>query len=236
MIEDTIGKIETRIQGTEAMKEERRRELLQLLGTLKSEVAELSKTHEEQAQSIAGFTEVSTHEATRTEQNPELLKLSLEGLGSSVQGFEESHPRLVQIVQDRKSTRLNSSHLGISYAVLGVLLSSPTRRSSDLRTRNSLNSRLKASAPPCRASRNRTPASFRSSTPSAAPSRIWASEGLGPGPTPAWRFFALSDVVVNPNNGKPYCRLREAPLVPSEGNPFPPVRGPDPKSTRLNSS
>ena len=72
MIEDTIGKIEARIQGAEAVKEERRQELLQLLATLKSEVADLSKTHEEQAQSIAGFTEISTHEAIRMEQNPEL--------------------------------------------------------------------------------------------------------------------------------------------------------------------
>ena len=110
MIEDTIGKIETRIQGAEAIKEDRRHELLQLLGTLKSEVAELSKTHGEQAQSIAGFTEVSTHEATRAEQNPELLKLSLAGLGSSVQGFEQSHPRLVQIVNAISSTL---SNLGI---------------------------------------------------------------------------------------------------------------------------
>ncbi len=110
MIEDTIGKIEARIQGAEAVKEERRQELLQLLGTLKSEVAELSKTHEEQAQSIAGFTELSTHEATRAEQNPELLDLSLKGLGSSVQGFEESHPRLVQIVNAISSTL---SNLGI---------------------------------------------------------------------------------------------------------------------------
>jgi hypothetical protein len=110
MIEDTIGKIEARIQGAEAIKEERRSELLHLLGTLKSEVAELSKTHEEQAQSIAGFAEVSTHEATRKEQNPELLKLSLEGLGSSVRGFEESHPRLVQIVNAISSTL---SNLGI---------------------------------------------------------------------------------------------------------------------------
>ena len=110
MIEDTIGKIEARIQGAEAVKEDRRQELLQLLGTLKSEVAELSKTHEEQAQSIAGFTELSTHEATGAEQNPELLKLSLEGLGSSVRGFEESHPRLVQIVNTISSTL---SNLGI---------------------------------------------------------------------------------------------------------------------------
>ncbi len=70
MIEDTIGKIEARIQGADAVKEERRQELLQLLGTLKSEVAELSKTHGEQAQSIAGFTDISTHEATRDGAKP----------------------------------------------------------------------------------------------------------------------------------------------------------------------
>ncbi len=110
MIEDTIVKIESKIEGADAIKEERRRELLQLLGTLKAEVAALSRTHEEQAESIAGFTEISTHEATRSEQNPELLKLSLEGLGSSVQGFEESHPRLVQIVNAISNTL---SNLGI---------------------------------------------------------------------------------------------------------------------------
>ena len=107
MIEDTIGKIEERIRGTEAIREERRDELLQLLGTLKSEVGELSKTHEEQAQSIAGFTQLSTHEAIRAEQNPELLRLSLAGMGSSVRGFEESHPRLVQIVNAISSTLAN---------------------------------------------------------------------------------------------------------------------------------
>jgi hypothetical protein len=110
MIDNTIGKIEDRIRGADAIKDDRRQELLQLLGTLKSEVAELSKTHEEQAQSIAGFTEVSTHEAIRTEQNPELLKLSLQGLGSSVSEFERSHPRLVQIVNAISSTL---SNLGI---------------------------------------------------------------------------------------------------------------------------
>ncbi len=110
MIEDTIGKIESRIEGADAIKEDRRQELLQLLGTLKAEVAALSKTHGEEAQSIAGFTQVSTHEATRTEQNPELLKLSLSGLGSSVEGFEQSHPRLVQIVNAISHTL---SNLGI---------------------------------------------------------------------------------------------------------------------------
>jgi Mg2+ and Co2+ transporter CorA len=98
MIEDTVSKIEAKLRATDSVAEERKRELLQLLGTLKGEIAELSKTHGEQAQSIAGFAEMSAHEATRSEQNPELLQLSLKGLSSSVDGFEKSHPRLVQIV------------------------------------------------------------------------------------------------------------------------------------------
>ena len=110
MIEDTIGKIEARIQAGESISPERKEELLQLLGTLKSEMAALSKTHVEQAQSIAAFADVSTHEATRSQLDPQLLKLSLEGLGQSVEGFEKSHPRLVQIVNSISNTL---SNLGI---------------------------------------------------------------------------------------------------------------------------
>jgi hypothetical protein len=110
MIEETIGKLESKIQSADTIKDDRRSELVQLLSTLKSEVAELSKTHGEQAQSIAGFAQVSTHEATRSEQNPHLLKLSLEGLSSSVAELRESHPRLVQIVNAISNTL---SNLGI---------------------------------------------------------------------------------------------------------------------------
>jgi hypothetical protein len=110
MIEETISKIEARIHGADAIKPERKRELLDLLGTLKAEVSKLSETHEEHAESIAGFTEASAREATRSEQNPELLNLSLKGLASSVDGFEKSHPRLVQIVNAISNTL---SNLGI---------------------------------------------------------------------------------------------------------------------------
>jgi len=110
MIEDTLSKIEARIQNAEAIKDDRKQELLQLLATLKSEMGKLSETHGEQAESIAGFTDLSAHEATRIEQNPQLLKLSLDGLSSSVEGFEESHPQLVQIVNAISSTL---SNLGI---------------------------------------------------------------------------------------------------------------------------
>ncbi len=110
MIKETIGSIEAKIQGAEAINSDKKRELLQLLGTLKAEVETLSQTHDEQAQSIAGFTEMSAHEATRSQQNPELLELSLKGLSSSVSGFEKSHPRLVQIVNGISHTL---SNLGI---------------------------------------------------------------------------------------------------------------------------
>ena len=110
MINDTLAKIEGRLRAAETVPDERRQELLDLMGTLRAEIHELSKTDHEKAQSIAGFTDVSTHEATRNEPNPDLIKLSLEGLSSSVAGFEKSHPRLVQLVNSFSTTL---SNLGI---------------------------------------------------------------------------------------------------------------------------
>ena len=98
MIDKTIGEIEAKISTTESVSADHKQELLKLLGTLKTEVAELSKTHSEQADSIAGFASLSAHEATRTQQNPQLRELSLQGFRSSAGGFEQSHPHLVQIV------------------------------------------------------------------------------------------------------------------------------------------
>jgi|SRR2546423_625950 len=110
MIEETLLKIEAKLKESGAINEDAKRELAGLLATLKTEVTKLSETHADQAQSIAGFTETSTHEAIREEKNPQLLKLSLEGLATSVDGFENSHPGLVQIV-NRICTTL--SNLGI---------------------------------------------------------------------------------------------------------------------------
>ena len=110
MIRDTLSKIEARLQHAGALNDETRRELTTLVSTLKTEITELSKTNADQAQSIAGFAGTSTHEATREEKNPELLEHSLKGLAASVDGFEQSHPQLVQIV-NRICTAL--SNLGI---------------------------------------------------------------------------------------------------------------------------
>lgn len=97
MIHDTIAQIEAQIANAANMSEQRRAELTELLATLKAEVGELAKTHGEQARSIAGFAQLSAHEATRSTPNPQLLEHSLGGLSASVSEFEQSHPRLVQI-------------------------------------------------------------------------------------------------------------------------------------------
>ena len=110
MIRDTISEIEAKLQNSTSITPEARRELTELLAKLKTEVTDLARTDADQAQSIASFVQASTHEATRAEKDEEQLKSSIAGLSSSVDGFEESHPQLVQIV-NRICTTL--SNLGI---------------------------------------------------------------------------------------------------------------------------
>jgi hypothetical protein len=106
MIEKTISELEAKVRNSTAG-DERKQELLDLLGRLKSEVAKLETTDSERAGSIAGFTQVSTHEATRQNKNPDMLEHSVAGLRSSVEGFEQSHPKLVQIVDSLSKTLSN---------------------------------------------------------------------------------------------------------------------------------
>ncbi len=97
MIEQTISKLEARLKNAGAIPEQNREELLSLLATLKTEVSELSKTHAEEAQKIVGFTQASTQAATGG-SGADRLNLHLQDLSASVDGFEKSHPQLVQIV------------------------------------------------------------------------------------------------------------------------------------------
>jgi hypothetical protein len=98
MIEDRIQKIEARLQESANIPETARAELLKLLAALKDEVGALAKTHEEDARSIARFVDASTHEATRAEKKPKLIEAALNGLTSSVEAIEASHPKLAEVV------------------------------------------------------------------------------------------------------------------------------------------
>lgn len=98
MIEKTIGEIEAKVQDVETANAAQKQELLDLLGKLKSEVSALEATHSQEARTIADSIKVSTQAATSTQQDPESVQTSVAGLRSSVEGFEKSHPKLVQVV------------------------------------------------------------------------------------------------------------------------------------------
>lgn len=98
MSEETIGQIEERIRKSTSITEERRLELLELLASLKSEVGHVAKSNRDAATSIASHADRSTVAATKDEPDEAELRASLDNLASSVQDFEESHPKLVQVV------------------------------------------------------------------------------------------------------------------------------------------
>ena len=98
MLDETLAKLETNIRQSEAIQAEKKAELLQLLTTLKSELAALAQTHVEQVESVVGFTERSMQEALRPTRDPQLVASATQDLSASVAELEVSHPQLVQIV------------------------------------------------------------------------------------------------------------------------------------------
>lgn len=98
MIDDTIAKIQQRLQQSANLSPEKRHELMDLLARLKTEVDAISKADPDQARSIAGFTDLSAHEATRAQPRPETMQSAITGLESTVRGFETAHPQLTAIV------------------------------------------------------------------------------------------------------------------------------------------
>ncbi|MGE5402674.1 MAG: DUF4404 family protein [Ignavibacteriales bacterium] len=98
MIQDTIAKLEEKIRTNSSLSEENRAELLYLLSQLNPQITELSRTHTEHAESIAGSIERSAYEAMQEERNPGTLKSEIDTLSDSVKDFEVSHPKLVETV------------------------------------------------------------------------------------------------------------------------------------------
>ena len=84
-MEDRMRKIEVRIQQALGLSETERAKLLQLVSTLREEVAALARSHEEDARSIAHFLDASTHEASRAKKQPKLLEAARLGLTASVE-------------------------------------------------------------------------------------------------------------------------------------------------------
>ncbi len=108
MISTTLTKIKKTIQNNPSLSDKDKDLIMNLLTTLKVEVNELSKSHAEEAESLLGFIERSTHESSRKKKNPTLLKLSIDGISESVKEFEASHPKLAETVNFFTSALANS--------------------------------------------------------------------------------------------------------------------------------
>jgi hypothetical protein len=98
MIQDRLDQIEAKVQGASNIPDDTKAQLLALLEDLKKEMLAFAGTHDEKAQAIAHYTDVTTQEVTRAQQEPGQVDAALEGLTGSVSGFETTHPRLTQIV------------------------------------------------------------------------------------------------------------------------------------------
>ena len=110
MIDDTIEKIQQRLQQSPNLSSEKREELQALIVQLKTEIATLCKVDPDRAASIAGLAETSAREATREDHQPETTQNAIDELESSVTGFEAAHPKLTAVVNRIASTL---SNLGI---------------------------------------------------------------------------------------------------------------------------
>lgn len=97
MIQDTLKRLEARL-ADRSLPADKRADLLALVEQLRAELDAISASHPDVARSIAGFADVSAHEATRDTPNTALVDLSLRGLEQSVLGFEESNPKLAAAV------------------------------------------------------------------------------------------------------------------------------------------
>jgi|GEM_PF-1173914 ribonuclease HII len=96
MIEDTLQKLENRLAQSKNLNEENRKALQELVKNLRLQIDALDD--DDRAESIAGFTETSTREALRVEQDQDLLDIALDGLQKSTREFEATYPKLTAVV------------------------------------------------------------------------------------------------------------------------------------------
>lgn len=104
MIRDTLVQLESKLHAARQLDEPTRRELERLLGTLRNEIDALARTHAAEAGQIT--TKIARVESAEAHE----LHEALQSLSVEVTGFEQSHPKLTQLV-NRISTTL--ANLGI---------------------------------------------------------------------------------------------------------------------------
>jgi hypothetical protein len=95
---DHMAQLEATIREHDGLTPQQKAELFAQLAALKADIAALATTPEGHAPRTARVTDVSAQEATRPQKPPDLLRLAVEELGTSVEAFEASNPELVLAV------------------------------------------------------------------------------------------------------------------------------------------
>jgi cob(I)alamin adenosyltransferase len=100
MSEERIEKTKAAVDAAGHIPDEQKAALSAALSKLKPGLAQISETHQEDAERIARLVEASAHEATRPETRPEHLNTHLHGLRQYAEKFEASHPQLTAFVTE----------------------------------------------------------------------------------------------------------------------------------------
>ena len=100
MSDEHIEKTKVAVDAAGHLPEDKKAALSEVLSKLKPGLAQISETHQEDAERIARLVEASAHEATRPEKRPEHLNTHLHGLREYAQKFEASHPHFAAFVTE----------------------------------------------------------------------------------------------------------------------------------------
>ncbi|MCH2206168.1 MAG: DUF4404 family protein [Lentisphaerales bacterium] len=110
MIEEKLNRIEEKIRQAPSMQDENKESVLNLLEDLKEELQSVSREDSERLSSTGSFAEAGTNEVVREGGDKGILDIALNGVRESVKEFEESHPKLVQVMNSI-CTQLSNSGL-----------------------------------------------------------------------------------------------------------------------------
>jgi hypothetical protein len=94
MIKEKLTALENKIHSSTSMKQENKDAVLTLLAELQEEINEISNDKVAKLVELQGLNELQKS----TEEDSGLLKSALNEVSETVNSFEESHPKLVQVV------------------------------------------------------------------------------------------------------------------------------------------
>lgn len=93
-----IEALEKKIESASKIDAKIKEDLLDLMRSLKTELSDLKNINPDSAHDIADKTQVSAEKVLSSDNNKNELQENIDGLQGTVEEFEVSHPKLVQIV------------------------------------------------------------------------------------------------------------------------------------------